>query len=136
MMIMKTRNLQTRPVTPSTEQNPNPNFLSLMFGKEAQLPFVLDKKEEQSKVETFEKGLATSLSPTDTLEEAMTKMVKVALVAEFGLTMLKEKGAENMVRTIVRGILGDAVLRKQALLIVDRMLTKKDEREAAKAING
>ena len=56
----------------------------------------------------------------DTIEQAITKIVKMALAAEFGATLVASKGAKGMVETIARGIMGDAQLRKQALIIIDR----------------
>ena len=44
----------------------------------------------------------------------------MALASEFGAALVKSRGAEAMVETIVRGIMSDNTLRKQALFIIDR----------------
>ena len=91
-------------------------FLPLIIGKDlAEI-----EKEDVSKIELFEKGLQNELKSDDTIEGAVQKIVKMALAAEFGASLVAAKGAEGMVNTIVRGIMGDATLRKQALIIVDR----------------
>ena len=101
------------------EQNwtPTKAFLPLILCKE--LGEELEEKEIQ-KLELFEKGLANELKNNDTIEQAMTKIVKMALAAEFGATLVAAKGAKDMITTITRGIMSDAQLRKQALIIVDR----------------
>jgi len=96
---------------------PAKEFLPLILGKE--LGDELEEKEVQ-KLELFEKGLANELKKNDTIEQAMTKIVKMALAAEFGATLVAAKGAKDMITTITRGIMSDAQLRKQALIIVDR----------------
>ncbi len=101
------------------EQNwtPTKEFLPLILGKE--LGDELEEKEIE-KLELFEKGLANELKKNDTIEQAVTKIVKMALAAEFGATLVAAKGAKDMITTITRGIMSDAQLRKQALIIVDR----------------
>ncbi|MBI5699252.1 hypothetical protein HZC35_02940 [Candidatus Saganbacteria bacterium] len=89
-------------------------ILPFMFGKEK-----LGKKEKE-KIELFEAGLSTELKKTDTINSALTKMVRMALAAEFGPTLVKSKGAEHMISTIVAGILSDSELRKQSLAIIDQ----------------
>ena len=89
-------------------------ILPFMFGKEK-----LGKKEK-AKIELFEAGLSAELKKTDTINSAITKMVRMALAAEFGPTLVKSKGAEHMISTIVTGILSDHELRKQALSIIDQ----------------
>ena len=96
---------------------PTKEFLPLILGKE--LGEELEDKEIQ-KLELFEKGLANELKKNDTIEQAITKIVKMALAAEFGATLVAAKGAKDMITTITRGIMSDAQLRKQALIIVDR----------------
>ena len=96
---------------------PTKEFLPLILGKE--LGAELEEKEVQ-KLELFEKGLANELKKNDTIEQAITKIVKMALAAEFGATLVAAKGARDMITTITRGIMSDAQLRKQALIIVDR----------------
>ncbi|MFA5034406.1 MAG: hypothetical protein WC500_01285 [Candidatus Margulisiibacteriota bacterium] len=91
-------------------------FLPLILGQETDK---LDKKETK-KIELFEKGLEQSLSQEDTIESAITKIVKVALAAEYGPSLAAAKSAEPMIRTITQAILNNAQLRKQALMIIDR----------------
>jgi len=99
------------------EWTPAREFLPLILGKEAAEK--LDEKELR-KLELFEKGLEAELSQQDTIEDAITKIVKMALAAEFGPSLVASRGARQMVETIARGILNDAELRKQALIIIDR----------------
>ena len=96
---------------------PTKEFLPLILGKE---PGVELEEKELEKLELFERGLATELKKDDTIEQAITKIVKMALAAEFGATLVASQGAKDMIRTITRGILTDAELRKQALIILDR----------------
>ena len=96
---------------------PTKEILPLILGKN--LGQELEEKEVK-KLELFEKGLEKELKKDDTIEQAITKIVKMALVAEFGATLVASKGAQGMIETITRGIMGDAQLRKQALIIVDR----------------
>lgn len=103
----------------------NTSFLSMLFGKDSDFQPIMARAEEltktqERKVSLFEKGLEHNLRATDTIDDAVRKVVKVALAAEFGISLVKAKGANNMVETIVRGIMGDPLLRKQALLIIDR----------------
>ena len=98
------------------EWSPARKFLPLIMGKDlAEL-----EKEDLSKIELFEKGLENELSREDSIDEAVTKIVKMALVAEFGAGLVASKGAGNMVKSIVTGIMSETTLRKQALVIVDR----------------
>jgi len=87
-------------------------------------PFLLEKEElskkEIGKIELFEAGLENELKKTDSVEVAVRKIVRMALAAEFGASLVKSKGAEGMVETIVRGIMSDNTLRKQALFIMNR----------------
>lgn len=96
---------------------PAKEFLPIILGKE--LGDDLEEKEIK-KLELFEKGLAKELKKDDTIEQAITKIVKMALAAEFGASLVAAKGAKDMISTICRGIISDAELRKQALIIVDR----------------
>ena len=103
----------------------NTGFLSTLFGKDSDFQPIMARAEELSKtqerkVSLFEKGLEHNLRAADTIDDAVRKVVKVALAAEFGISLVKAKGANNMVETIMRGIMGDPLLRKQALLIIDR----------------
>lgn len=88
------------------------------------LPFLLGKKKagkkDTSKVEIFEKGLQNEIKKSDTIQMAVTKVVRMALACEFGATLVKSRGAEQMIGTIVTGIMSDAELRKQVLCIIDR----------------
>lgn len=91
------------------------------------LPFITGKtskkklgKKDITKIELFEKGLASEIKKTDTIKMAVTKIVRMALACEFGATLTRSRGAEHMVETIVAGILSDAELRKQVLMIIDR----------------
>ena len=54
------------------------------------------------------------------IDQAITKIVRMALAAEFGPSLVKSKGADRMVKTISAGIMSDPDLRKQALFILDR----------------
>ncbi|HTY13080.1 MAG TPA: hypothetical protein VMD02_02710 [Candidatus Omnitrophota bacterium] len=91
------------------------------------LPFITGKtskkklgKKDISRIELFEKGLATEIKKTDTIKMAVTKIVRMALACEFGATLTRSRGAEHMIDTIVAGILSDQELRKQVLAIIDR----------------
>lgn len=99
------------------EWSPTREFLPLILGKD---PKKLDKKEE-SKLALFEKGLANELSREDTIEQSIAKMVKMALCAEFGPSLVAAQGAKPMVATITQAIMCDTKLRKQALMIIDRL---------------
>jgi hypothetical protein len=96
---------------------PTREFLPLILGREPG-DRLADKEVKQ--LELFEKGLANELKKDDTIEQAVTKIVKMALAAEFGATLVAASGAKAMVATITRGIMSDPQLRKQALIIVDR----------------
>ncbi len=88
------------------------------------LPFLLSEeklnKKEASSIDLFEKGLEADIKKNDTIEIAVEKIVKMALAAEFGPSLLTSPGSRAMINTISYGILHDAELRKQVLLIVDR----------------
>ncbi|MGB9612905.1 MAG: hypothetical protein ACPL4K_01840 [Candidatus Margulisiibacteriota bacterium] len=99
------------------EWTPTREFLPLILGKE--LEKELDEKEVK-KLELFEKGLARELRKEDSLQQAVIKMVKMALAAEFGPSLVAAAGAQRMIDTICRAILSDSQLRKQALIIIDR----------------
>ena len=93
-------------------------LLPLILGKD--LPEGELEAKELSKLELFEKGLAKELKTNDTINQAMTKIVKMALAAEFGPSLVTAPGAGKMVETITNAILCDPQLRKQALLIIDQ----------------
>ncbi|OGB89643.1 hypothetical protein A2625_05875 [candidate division WOR-1 bacterium RIFCSPHIGHO2_01_FULL_53_15] len=100
------------------EWSPAREIMPLILGKE--LGDDLSEKEI-SKLELFEAGLKNGIKKDDTIEAAVTKIVKLALAAEFGPSLVKAQGAAQMVATITRAIMGDAKLRKQALIIIDRL---------------
>lgn len=106
-MEMKTQEVKQRKVSKSKE------FIPFLFGQQL-------KPKELDKLDLFEKGLSNEILKTDTIEQAVTRIVRMAIASEFGASFVKARGAENMVRTIVTGILSDGELRKQALLIIDR----------------
>lgn len=85
--------------------------------------------DHQDKIESFEKILAGKIEQTDSLSDAVQKIVKTVLHVEFGEKMIKGKQAENMAATIARSILDDNDLRKQVLIIIDWM-TKPQELNA------
>jgi hypothetical protein len=106
---------------------PDTRWMSLIFGPEAPVREAIEEgteEKQETKLDLFEKGLAQELSTGDTIDQAFTKIVKMALCAEFGPSFVKDKGAKGMTETIVRGIMGDSALRKQALMIVDRFAKK------------
>jgi len=88
------------------------------------LPFLSKEKEleekEIQKIELFEAGLKNEIKKADTVDDAVTKIVRMALAAEFTPSFVKAKGVDAMIKTIVSGIMSDNTLRKQALLIIDR----------------
>ena len=100
-----------------SEWQPTREFLPIILGKE-----IGDELNDQDieKLDLFEKGLASEIKKDDTIEQAITKIVKMALAAEFGPSLVAAQGARAMVQTISRGIIQDAELRKQALIIVER----------------
>ncbi|MBI5078947.1 hypothetical protein HZB08_02885 [Candidatus Saganbacteria bacterium] len=92
------------------------------------LPFILGSGLEKGaagkkdgNLELFEKGLEKELRKEDSIEQAVSKMVKMALVAEFGPSLVIARGASKMITTITRAIMNDAKLRRQALIILDRL---------------
>jgi len=112
---MVTRNISPRP----REEAPDKRWMSLIFGPQATLRRELEEGDEQ-KIEIFEAGLSKEINAADTIETAFTKIVRMALACEFGGSFVRSKGAKGMIDTIVRGIMGDSELRRQALLIIDR----------------
>jgi len=99
------------------EWEPTANFLPLILGQD---PAEKVSKKELKKLELFEKGLAKEIRQDDSLPQAVTKMVRMALAAEFGPSLVAAKGAPRMVETICRAIMSDPQLKKQALIIIDR----------------
>ena len=97
------------------------------------LPILLGKKtsrktlnqKEKSQIALFEKGLSNELSTADTMETTVDKIVKMALVCEFGAELVTKPGAQKMISTISRGIMGSREMRRSALIIADRFATEK-----------
>ncbi|MBI5400067.1 hypothetical protein HZB07_05615 [Candidatus Saganbacteria bacterium] len=104
-------------VRPQENWVPTKDFLPLILGKDFGGEL---KAEELKKLDLFEKGLANELKREDTIEQAVTKIVRMALAAEFGATLIAASSARPMISTITHGIMHDPQLRKQALIIVDR----------------
>lgn len=105
-----------------SEWTPPRDFLPVILGK--QISKDLSDKDV-AKLALFEKGLANELHSEDTINQAITKIVKMALAAEFGPSLVAAKGAQKMLETIVGGIMHDPELRKQALIIIDRFAQSK-----------
>ena len=97
---------------------PTREILPLILGQELEKDLSL---QETKKLELFEKGLKNEISGNDTIEAAITKIVRMALCAEFGPSLVKAEGAGQMVCSITRAIMSDPKLRKQALTIIDRL---------------
>ena len=100
------------------EWSPAKDILPLIIGKELEDDL---SEKEINKLELFEKGLKNEIKKDDTIEMAVTKMVKMALAAEFGPSLVKAQGANPMIATITGAIMNDSKLRKQALIILDRL---------------
>ncbi|MBI5700874.1 hypothetical protein HZC34_03380 [Candidatus Saganbacteria bacterium] len=94
--------------------SPQKEFLPLILGKDKL------QKKDIGKIELFNAGLQNEIHKSDSVEVAIRKIVRMALAAEFGPSLVKAKGAEAMVETIVRGIMADNTLRKQAIIIIDK----------------
>ncbi|MDD4050093.1 MAG: hypothetical protein PHX47_03755 [Candidatus ainarchaeum sp.] len=92
-------------------------------------PAVLFGIKDEEKIESFEKMLSELLRFSDTIPEALNKMVKAALACEFGNGILDGKKSDMMVKSISGSILADGELRRQALLVIDRF-AKADELNA------
>ncbi len=106
-----------------THKEVDQKFLSVIFDKDFSKTKLADK--ERSKVNLFEKGLASQLLTSDTVDDTVMKIVRTALACEFGPSLLTQKGAKNMVNTITSGILSDRELRRSALIIADRFASEK-----------
>ena len=76
--------------------------------------------QDPDKIEAFEKKLGSSMLTSDSIGEAVEKVVAAALESEFGIEIMGGKHFKNMVKTISCGIMGDSELRRQALIIIDR----------------
>ncbi len=92
-------------------------------------PHFLLGSTDEKKIEAFEQMLSEIISFSDTIPEAINKMVKSALVCEFGKEILSGKKSEMMIKSISDTIMADAELRKQALLVIDKF-AKPDELNA------
>jgi len=99
--------------------NPDSTFLPFMFNNKDSLSTL--GSEETEKIEQFEQKLAKGILGSDSVNSAIKKMVEAALSVEFGEKLMSDKGAVNMVNTICHGIMGDTTLRKQALIIIDKL---------------
>ena len=75
---------------------------------------------DQDKIDAFEKKLGTSMLTSDSISEAIEKVVAAALESEFGQDVASGKHFKNMIKTISCGIMGDGELRRQALIVIDR----------------
>jgi hypothetical protein len=100
------------------EWSPARELLPLILGQELDGEL---NQQEIKKLELFEKGLKNEISKNDTIEDAITKVVRMALAAEFGPSLVKAEGAGQMVCSITRAIMNEPKLRKQALIIIDRL---------------
>lgn len=109
--------IEVRTQVRKKEALPTGELLPLIFG---QAPAEKLKKEDESKLALFEKGLQKDIKKDDTIDAAITKMVKMALAAEFGPSLAVAKGAGAMIETISRAIQSDRQLRRQALIIINR----------------
>lgn len=100
------------------------SWLSLVTSEE----IVIEEKgigtKRQEKLDLFEKGLANELRSADSIDRTLTKIVRMALAADFGAAFVKSQGAKDMIKTIVRGIKEDRTLRKSALMIADKFAKK------------
>ena len=105
------------------KDNINKNFLSIIFGKDSLAKELTTEDEE--KITVFEKGLGSTINKSDTIEQAIEKIVKTALACEFGPSFVSQKNAGKMIKTISYGIGSDPQLRKQALIIMDRFASSK-----------
>lgn len=92
----------------------------LPLRKEKTTPLGFLGINEETKIDKFEKMLADLIKMSDTIPEAINKIVKAALVCEFGNEILDSKNSEYMVKSISTTILSDPELRKQAILIIDK----------------
>jgi hypothetical protein len=100
------------------EWTPARELLPLILGQEAAKDL---SPKEANKLELFEKGLKKEIKQNDSIETAIGKMVRLALAAEFGPSLVTAQGAGPMVATIARAIMTDSRLKKQALIIIDRL---------------
>ena len=102
----------------STVKDIDSKFLSIIFDKDFSKQRLEEK--DRSKVDTFESGLAKEMLISDTIDQTVEKIVKMALACEFGPSLVTKPGAKRMIATISRGIMSDSELRKSVLVIADR----------------
>lgn len=95
--------------------SPAREFLPAILGKE--FGEELEEKEI-TKLELFEKGLAKELKKEESIEQSVSKIIKMALVAEFGAALAASSGAKKMIETITCAIMSNAQLRKQVLFVI------------------
>lgn len=100
------------------EWAPTRELLPLILGQESAKDL---SQKETAKLELFEKGLKKEIKPGDSIEAAIGKLVRLALAAEFGPSLVTAQGAGPMIATITRAIMADPQLKKQALIIIDRL---------------
>ena len=112
-----------------TKKELDSKFLSVIFDKDFQKQQLEEK--DRTKVELFERGLANELSTSDTIQGSVEKIVKMALVCEFGASLVVKAGAKRMVSVISRGILSDSELRRSALIIADRFSMNRKNKVVA-----
>ena len=82
--------------------------------------YFLFADQDPDKIEAFEQKLGSSILTSDSISEAVEKVVAAALESEFGQAITSGKHFKNMTRTISCGIMADSELRRQALVIIDR----------------
>lgn len=100
-----------------SEWTPARDFLPIILGKDVGEEL---EGKELKKLELFEKGLENELSKEDTISQAVTKIVRMALAAEFSPSFVTAPSAKKMIEAICQSILSDGQLRKQVLIIIDR----------------
>ena len=110
-----------------TVPSPDPREREKWVPSRSILPLIIGQnfgdevdQDELEKLELFERGLENGLNREETIEEAVEKVVKMAIAAEFGPSLVAGKGSLDMVRKITRAILAEPKLRQQALIIIDR----------------
>ena len=85
---MPSKNLAPRP---GEEISQDTRWMSLIFGPKAPIRKELEEGQEE-KIDLFEAGLAKEINSSDTIDQAFTKVVRMALAAEFGPSFSKAKG--------------------------------------------
>lgn len=113
-------NLQTVPNPAPRKREkwtPTKEILPLIIGQNLEVEL---EGKELAKLELFEKGLERGLKQEETIEQAVEKVVRMAIAAEFGPSLVVGKSSSDMVRKITQAILAEPKLRQQALIIIDR----------------